>query len=93
MDGPDDIAYLRAMDYCGRLNEEIEGLEGVTHVVEGLERTMVVCPTADGKRMQVINPGRQGNKCWVCRDDNGLDVCHTVPDTLRWVELQSNLSQ
>ena len=33
MDGPDDIAYLQAMDYCGRLNEEIEGLEGVTHVV------------------------------------------------------------
>ena len=33
IDGPDDIAYLQAMDYCGRLNEEIEGLEGVTHVV------------------------------------------------------------
>ena len=42
MDGPDDIAYLQAMDYCGRLNEEIEGLEGVTHVVGGLLRTMAL---------------------------------------------------
>ena len=82
MDGPDGIAYLQAMDYCGRLNEEIEGLEGVTHVVGGLLSTMVVCPTADGKGMQVINPGRRGNKCWVCRDDKSLDVCRTVLDTL-----------
>ena len=42
MDGPDDIAYLQAMNYCGRLSEEIEGQEGVTHVVGGLLRTMVV---------------------------------------------------
>ena len=33
--------------------------------------------------MQVINPRRGGNKCWVCWDDMSLDVCHTVPDTLR----------
>ena len=51
IDGPDAIAYLQGMDYCGRLNEEIQGLEGVTHVVGGLQRTMVVCPTADGKGM------------------------------------------
>ena len=44
----------------------------------------MVCPTADGKGMQVINPGRGGNNCWVCQDDKSLDVCHTVPDTLRW---------
>ena len=62
MDGPDDIAFLQAMYYCGRLNEEIKGLEGVTHVVGGLQRTMVVCPTADGKGMQVINPGRGGKQ-------------------------------
>ena len=83
MDGADDMAYLPAMDYCGRLNEEIEGLQGGTHV-GGLLRTMVVCPTPDGKGMQVINPRRGGNKCWVCRDDKSLDVCHTVPNTLRW---------
>ena len=44
----------------------------------------MVCPTAHGRGMQVINPGRLGNQCWVCRDDKSLDVCHTVPDTLRW---------
>ena len=43
MDGPDDIAYLQATDICRRLDEEIQGLEGVTHVVGGLLRTMVVC--------------------------------------------------
>ena len=32
MDGPDDIVYLQAMHYSGRLNKEIEGLEGVTQV-------------------------------------------------------------
>ena len=84
MDGPDNIAYLQSMHYCGRLNEEIEGLEGVTHVVGGLQRTMVVCPTSDGKGRQIINPGRGGNKCWLCRDDKSLDVCHRVRETLWW---------
>ena len=44
----------------------------------------MVCPTGDGKGMHVINLGRGGNKCWVCRDDKSLDVCHTVRDALRW---------
>ena len=43
----------------------------------------MVCPTADGKGMQVINLGRGGNNCWVCRDDKSLDACHTVPGTRR----------
>ena len=50
----------------------------------GLQRTMVACPLADGKGMHFINPGRAGNKCWVFRDDNSLDLCCYVPDTLRW---------
>ena len=62
INGPDNIAYLQAMDYCGRLNEETEGLEGVTHVVGGATKDHGGVPYSGWERDASYQPGEVGKQ-------------------------------
>ena len=63
MDGPDDAAWLRALDEDARLNAQIINLqESCTFLVKNETKELQCKLTGDGKLMMVTN-GRGGG-CW-----------------------------
>ena len=84
MDGPDDAAWLQALDEDAGLNAQIIHLQETrTFRVKNETKKFQCKVPGDGKLMMVTNGGAGGGR-WGCPDATGLVLIDGMVNKIQW---------
>ena len=81
MDGGEEQAFLRSLDTCANLNQEMRDVEEDVALFQTQFLTCTVILTGHGKGMQAM--GGAAPKCCLCKDPNGIIEQRGVKSTSR----------